>query len=487
MFCRILPFMRKYIIIQLLLLLSCNLAAKCPAKDSLTTIVCGKVVNQTDITPKVITVIACDPLSDNDRYASRIDSSGMFQTTFNMLWGHSFTINYDKQFINLYAAPEDSIYIEIDATKFYNGEKGALSFSGDNARKNKEFSQTFDDLIQTITPSFTDFTLPLDDFMKIFNDDNRRIRDSITHYCQKQDISQWTEKLMQKMSLYILANAAIDYKGHNNEEALEFYTQPIFDLYNPENFGNMMFSYHLQAFISALFRYDSQLAEYTQKEDFTNAEKRGNEILLALPKSLTRDVLLYYFYKRIEGGTLEVDSNNFCKKLVYKKILALRNHQKAIELPELSSGTGAFFWNPKGQIENVRHFNFNQLIKEKYKGKVVYVDIWATWCGPCRAEMAPARELHKLFRGNKEVVFVNICMKSPQQAWAKAMANGEINGDNYFFDADLSDEAAAKLLSGGYPTFILIDKNGKIRTRKAPRPSAISQVFETINKLLTEK
>ncbi len=476
--------LKNYIIMSLLLLLSCNLAANGLSKDSLTTTVCGRITNQTDATPKVITVIACDPLNNNDRYASRIDSSGKFQTVFDMPWAHSFTINYDKQFINLYARPGDSIYIEIDAAKFHEGQKDALLLSGDNALKNKEFSRTFNDLAGIVTPTFTDFTLSINDFMKIFNSDIRRIKNLITDYCQEQKISPWTEKLMQDMSLYILANAATDYKGQNSREALEFYTQSIFDLYNTENFRNMMFSYHLHAFLSALLRSDPL---YVQEENFMKLEERGSKALLALPKSLTRDVLLFYFYKKIEGGILEIDNNNFINELVYERVLALRRSQQSIEIPTINSEKGAFFWNPKGHIENIEKFNLNQLIKEKYKGKVVYVDIWATWCSPCRAEMAPAQELHKLFHDNKDVKFVNICMKSPLKSWTKIVANGEINGDNYFFDDDLSDEAAAQLLSGGYPTFILIGKDGKIRTKKAPRPSTISQAFEAINKLLAEK
>ena len=478
--------MRNYILLQLFfLLISCNPLAKDQIRQPQAVIVCGKIINQTNETPKVITIIACDPLSDEDRFASRIDSSGIFQAKFEMLWGHSFTINYDKQFINLYANPGDSIYIEIDATKFHEHKKNALIFSGDNSQTNAEFSQAFNDLNGIIKLSCNNYSIPLTEFMKAFEADNDMINDSISNYCLDRNVSEWTRKLLQDMSLYTLANYAMDYKGRNNSEALDFFTQPVFDVYNPAKFANMMFPYHIKAFLYTTFRNDSLMTVYEKNKDLINVEKRGNELLKTMTKSLTRDVLLYSFYDKLEGGFLEISEGNFTNKIIFEKILALRNTQKPIELPEIKSGEGAFFWSQSSKIENIINFSLETLIKEKYSGKVIYMDVWATWCGPCRSEMAPARELQKLFH-NKDVVFVNICMNSTQEAWAKMIGNGEVEGDNYFFDDDLSSEAAASLLSGGYPTYILIGKDGKVRTNKAPRPSSISQVSEVINKLLVE-
>lgn len=99
--------------------------------------------------------------------------------------------------------------------------------------------------------------------------------------------------------------------------------------------------------------------------------------------------------------------------------------------------------------------------------------------------MAPAREVHKLFH-DKDVVFMNICMNSSLESWEKMVRNGDIEGENYFFDQDLSAISAASLLSGGFPTYILIGKDAKIITREAPRPSSITQLCEAIDKLLAE-
>lgn len=467
------------------ILLAIILSAQNLNGQSNITIVSGKITNQSNETAKVITINACEPLADNDRFASRIDSSGIFRTSFEMLWSHSFTISYDRQFINLYADPGDSIYIEIDATKFHEQNRNAVVFGGNNSRKNAEFHRAFDDLNGIIKLSCSDFSLPLSGFMKSFMADNKRINDSIAVYCRVQNMSQWTEKLMQDMSLYGLANYAMDYKGRDNSEMLEFFTQPVFDIYSPAKFSNMMFSYHVEAFLNAIFKNDSLITAFAKGNDLINLEKRGNELIMALPRSLTRDFMLFKFYKKLEKAPAEFGAEIFSNKAVYKILLALSSPPKQIELPEIESDKGVLFWSPDNKIEKIRNFKFDDLIKKNYKDKVIYLDIWATWCGPCREQMAPARELHKLFH-DKDVVFLNICMKSDLDKWTKMVRNGECEGVNYFFDDDLSSETAAGLLSEGFPTYILIDKNGKIRTKDAPRPTSVSQACDAIDKLLAE-
>ncbi|MDP3072084.1 MAG: TlpA disulfide reductase family protein [Opitutaceae bacterium] len=100
---------------------------------------------------------------------------------------------------------------------------------------------------------------------------------------------------------------------------------------------------------------------------------------------------------------------------------------------------------------------------EQFKGKVVVVDFWATWCGPCRAEIPGYVELQKKY-GAQGLVIVGVSLDQAGPDVVKAFAGKY--GINYPIVMG-DDEVQAKF--GGIeaiPTTFLIDRDGQIRDRK---------------------
>ncbi|MCF0063826.1 TlpA family protein disulfide reductase [Dyadobacter chenwenxiniae] len=119
------------------------------------------------------------------------------------------------------------------------------------------------------------------------------------------------------------------------------------------------------------------------------------------------------------------------------------------------------------------------------KGKVVYVDVWATWCGPCIAEFPASKQLQKSFAGNDNVVFLYVSIDNKQQGWKNYL---EANKDLKGLHINISDEGAFKRFLESYqsasiPKYILVDKEGKLADVNAPRPSS-THAFEAISKIL---
>lgn len=105
---------------------------------------------------------------------------------------------------------------------------------------------------------------------------------------------------------------------------------------------------------------------------------------------------------------------------------------------------------------------------EDLVGKYVYIDIWATWCGPCKAELPYLKELEKKFEG-KNIHFVSISIDSSKAAWIKMVQEDQLGGIQLFGGnkAQIMNDYAIKAI----PRFILLDKEGKVINKEMTRPS----------------
>ena len=100
------------------------------------------------------------------------------------------------------------------------------------------------------------------------------------------------------------------------------------------------------------------------------------------------------------------------------------------------------------------------------KGKYVYIDFWATWCGPCKAEFPHYRKLVEDYKG-RNVVFMSISVDQDKAAWEKMVAEEAFDWIQLHDANKMNDEYLVRYI----PTFVLVDTEGKIIDPRAPRPS----------------
>ena len=119
-----------------------------------------------------------------------------------------------------------------------------------------------------------------------------------------------------------------------------------------------------------------------------------------------------------------------------------------------------------------------------FKGKIVYVDIWATWCGPCKREIPYLKNLEKQYHDNKNVVFVSVSIDSDENedAWKQMIKDKALGGIQLRAQGEFESDIAKSYQVKGIPTFLLISKEGNIISSKAPRPSSGEKIKALINK-----
>lgn len=187
----------------------------------------------------------------------------------------------------------------------------------------------------------------------------------------------------------------------------------------------------------------------------TNAKVRH-----ALLDDCAYDVLLY--------GKDYADIDRFWKpycemagsdsSLIHKyayMVEAIKNTKRGMMAPEF------FFTDREGKVHSSKEF----------LGKLVYIDCWATWCGPCCREIPYLEKRVAEYKGHEKVRFVSISMDSNRDAWLRKLDKDQPQWEQYIVDK-AQDAALSKSFGiSGIPRFILLQADGTIADSDAFRPS----------------
>ena len=159
------------------------------------------------------------------------------------------------------------------------------------------------------------------------------------------------------------------------------------------------------------------------------------------------------FYKKfLESSTNDTQKSEITKTYkILQKTAKGKDSPKFVDYQNITGGTTSL---------------------DDLKGKYVYIDVWATWCGPCKKEIPYLKILEEKYH-KKNIVFVSISIDkaTDTEKWKKMIKDEAMTGVQLFADKDWKSDFVVDYNILGIPRFILIDPNSKIIKASAPRPS----------------
>ena len=160
----------------------------------------------------------------------------------------------------------------------------------------------------------------------------------------------------------------------------------------------------------------------------------------------------------------------------HKKYLAFE--QNEVNLPVLKSA------------DNVANMTDGEKILRKiiepYKGKIILLDVWGTWCGPCKAALSHSKEEFEAFK-DYDIVYLYLANNSPEKAWKNVINEYNVTGDNvahYNLPADQQSAIENFLNISSFPSYRIIDTEGNIIDLKvnARDFEATKQILDKLKK-----
>ncbi|MCZ2249134.1 MAG: TlpA family protein disulfide reductase [Bacteroidia bacterium] len=245
---------------------------------------------------------------------------------------------------------------------------------------------------------------------------------------------------------------------------------------------NMMYSPWYRHFIlNYLAYFSSENLDFRASENFSpqvrqelkmiDTEMQGRTKLYALSKLMINSCqkVEAELAKQMLSKIKEADKEGFIYKYAQKHcqdgLNAKTNtvNSKNVKEPK----------KPQSEYPVLHDVNGKEIFLEQFKGKVVYIDFWASWCGPCRQQFPFSKKLYQSFTKKQldKIVFLYISIDDNEEAWKNAINTLGIEGVNGISKGGWSSDICSYFQINSIPRYMIMDKHSKIIENNAKRPS----------------
>jgi thiol-disulfide isomerase/thioredoxin len=422
-------------------------------------ILSGKIAN-----PKTDSVVILDQANSIIQTIKLNKSDNTFADTFRIDKGF-YNLLHGPERTSIFLAPGFDLNMELDTKSFDE----SLIYKGKGANENNYLAREFlfeesADMRKLNTASYL-FSLDEKNYLKLADSVNNlrvtRLKNSGVGF--DKDFEFWQLNNYELRKLYLLSSYELSYQFFSQNKDFKVSDQfpdPFKSLdINDEKL--LMSPYYLGLIESYIFQKATASVKNNSSADrnlevmnIVGNELKNQKVRENMARQLSRTMLdntkeLDKVYEKLTGFISD-------KKLLGDLKVMYEKHKK-IEKGNLSPDFSFF------------DINNQPVTLASLKGKLVYLDIWATWCTPCLVEMPALKQLEADLN-NYNIQFISIGMNDNRERWQKMIKEKELGGI-HIYARDDSTTFFDDFLVGGIPRYILLDKNGNIIDPSAKRPT----------------
>lgn len=472
----------------------------------------GKVLNF-DKNLKQIRVIVYRPGFSELTLYSNLDNHGFFHFSFDSYNPTDVFLDYKVNTL-LLVHPGDSLFIEFDGNqKTRTGILKSIKFSGDRAKSNWDASNFLRKYysskiyLDKKSESLAIKQLDWKEYIEYLNVRQQKYNTLFHKFVKtdrpNEDVKDWaktyiSDKFYSSLKLYPeLHKKTNKFNNIQWDVPLEYYNQFCIDL--PISKSMLISGYALSSFINEY--YYSFVRQNLINDSSNKTYLLGDGKTFRAQSRILDSLFVYGIVKYTQDDLLRqmVLTNKLSQDFVKGNLAIFNNHRKLIDsiiqepflkepLMKLYQQTEARIENPHISSKIIMSDSISSPIKSlmdsiilSHKGKVVYVDCWATWCAPCRVEMPNSKILIEKMVG-KDVAFVFICIDSEEKLWKSSLDEFSLDGYHLYLNKEQSADFRNRYGINGVPHYFLFDKKGSIVNNSNIRPANAGYMIEELLK-----